>query len=146
MLQNAKESVVVLSIKDTPSAEREGADAKQAGRRLLQAGAYSFGTPSRGSDAAAAAQALNPGASTQGAACDWLLLLHAPPFWPFLLPQSDQCPCTVYCRLTLTQSCIGHDAVHHLQKLKTTRNLGISGDAQCDRAEAVLQVQGRSLL
>ena len=67
MLQNAKESVVVLSIKDTPSAEWEGTDAKQAGRRLLQAGAYSFGSPSRGSDTAAAAQALNPGTSMQGA-------------------------------------------------------------------------------
>ena len=70
MLQNAEESVVVLSIKDTPSAEREGADAKQAGRRLLQAGAYYVGSPLRGSDAAAAAQALNPGAPMQGAACD----------------------------------------------------------------------------
>lgn len=76
MLQNAGESVVVLSIKDTPSAEREGADAKQAGHRLLQAGAYHVGSPSRGSDAAAAAQALNPGALMQGAACDWVLLLR----------------------------------------------------------------------
>ena len=74
MLQNAKESVVVLSIKNTPSAKREGADAKQTGRRLLQAGAYPFGSPSQGSDAAAAAQALNPGASMQGAACGWFLL------------------------------------------------------------------------